>query len=255
MGICAVKKNRKANNPDLDRYKTKVLDHEPTSRGMQSKKEEIDQKNNCTPQNFNEKILRAMLQKMISQKQIERQNIFNVKDNVEENVESLTLIFMVDTVILSKKNNLVSSMIYNIIKDFEEHFSKLNGKPLLSIISILLLSYSSKKISEVKSISLLDQDNIMKDLEGLAMFDLSAGEIGALNSLAKMSFQIPGYLFHFCGEEFEDETLYEVELETGLREIIHNYEMIVLEKSNLRLQGKAESLFSKFTTTMLTLNA
>lgn len=255
MGVCSVKKNSRTGKADLDKYKTKVLDHEPTSKGMQSKKEEIDQKNNTKPANFNEKQLRTMLQKINNPNDVERQHIFNVKDNLPDKAESSSLIFMVDSSLLHKKNHQIGSMIYNIIKDFEEHFSKLNDKPLLSIISIILLSYSNKSISEAKCISLLDQDHIMKYLSELVMYDFSSGEIGALNSLSKISFQSPAFIFHFCGAEYDDEALYELEINTDLRDLVHNYEMIFLEKVNRRLEEITQSTFNNFTSTVLTINA
>lgn len=175
-------------------------------------------------------------------------SIYEVQANITDEVEEVNLVFFISSKIKRKYKENIKIVGESLLTDFEKYFL-LNGKTEKSIdqmINIGYLEYDDNILSDYMTMSFREKEKFLKLIENPNSFDSLQVEVGEVNALNKLVSQLKTirnkekvgfYLFHFCDESSNNDGIYQVEIDTSIRELVNlKYEIIYFEEKNERYE-------------------
>jgi hypothetical protein len=173
------------------------------------------------------------------------QRVYDVGSNIKNEVDSIEVIFLVDSKIYLRKPNKIEGVISQILLDFSTYVKK-TMKKSANILSLVLLVYCDEFVSETKLYTTDTKFEMFLEMRKYLNKKLAIknspgkGEIDALNTLSKLvkrKDKQKKFIFHFCNREYDHDQgqgqeLYDKEIDTEIRDFDAAYELIYFNQTN-----------------------
>lgn len=174
------------------------------------------------------------------------ESVYDVNSNIRNSSTKIEVAFLWDISLSKKKLGAIRNIIESIFNDFFQ-FSQAKSTTKPIECSFTALAYASTIVGETKRYSISEKDQLIEYLKATSKHQNvteGSGEIEAINRLAEIGFDenTENFVFHFCQSSQSNFSCTEVNSE--LRDLSINYEIIYFGLSNPEVENALSSVFT-----------